>query len=80
MVPVKAVPVKNGEDETSEEESELEEEPKPVAKAIKAPAKKDESSSEEDEEDSDDEEVIWLHSRKVLLKMHMIVIIIHYSQ
>jgi hypothetical protein len=28
MVPVKAVPVKNGEDETSEEESELEEEPK----------------------------------------------------
>jgi hypothetical protein len=30
----------------------------PVAKAIKAPAKKDESSSEEDEEDSDDEEVI----------------------
>jgi hypothetical protein len=30
----------------------------PVAKAIKAPAKKDESSSEEDEEDSDDEEVV----------------------
>jgi hypothetical protein len=30
----------------------------PVAKAVKAPAKKDESSSEEEDEESDEEEVV----------------------